>query len=834
MRFRGVLLFLVILLFIPIAFSVNQVAKTDYNESGNSDNLYQLGLGRFNSQLDPDTVNNEQTTTVAVTTGRKVPLVSDLDGDGFPEVVILDGRNIEIFQNKTLTFVDSFTLDTASDERFSNMITFDIDGDGVREIIIVAEEERELHILQYNRSNLINQTPFAGIDLSSLNLQGGASSGEVVIKCSSTERCLMVYPNTLRSGFSGSPVTIDLSASFFNSSQEGINPVFQVQIDQTGGTSAFCQSNIRHLTSIDYDADNGGVSADPSEFEFIGSVMEVLAGASGEENVVIFWLDILPNSSVVLDQSIITNERPEDILGVSSSGVAFTCDNSGGGNINTVTGNPVFAGFYVTSPLVFDAESTSGLETLVGMAIESDDFKIIMFEKDGSFLDDFPEATNTEGIMMSNIFKADIFDDSTQDFCIVGFNGDPLGGIDDSLSVTCGSRNDPNGFGAFNIQTLQFRFDKEGLFNISLTYDQHAVLAHSAEMNTANDVDEIVSAYGVLELNRDDSIGSTCSGLFGSCDMDLVFPQRKTANNPRVITTDAFDEFGLEDMLILTDLNLFLLDDGVTNQPVNAWCGQSGSITGTCSIYKINPCLDSTWKQNTSVQILVTPKDPEFDLLSVRARLYAGDTNQFDSGFINISSGQEFEISQGVFTANKSGGGFQIIIDAIDINENPTVTESVTKTFSVASSGVETFDCTSTFETGLGDVDVTNLSLTPDGFIDENAPEADGVKIAVNTLSGIFGLGGATVWLIIMAIVAVGIITGTGAISIQTLGRLDFNAVMAGVVGALFVDGIIFIIGAINGVFSAGVVFLVILLFLIVIVAIGTRFILSSQNSAGM
>ncbi len=59
-----------------------------YNESGNKNNLYQLGLGTFNSLLDPVDVN-AQSSTITVDDAKKLPLISDLDNDGRAEIIIL-------------------------------------------------------------------------------------------------------------------------------------------------------------------------------------------------------------------------------------------------------------------------------------------------------------------------------------------------------------------------------------------------------------------------------------------------------------------------------------------------------------------------------------------------------------------------------------------------------------------------------------------------------------------------------------------------------------------------------------------------------------------------
>ncbi len=125
-------------------------------------------------------------------------------------------------------------------ERFSNMITFDIDGDGLREIIIVAEKEEEIHILEFSGGSLQNQTPEDGIDFITLNHASGTDAGEIVIKCSSTQRCLMAYSDNIDTGVTSFPQTNNYFGAFFNSSQEGIATSREVNVQTSTGFSAFC------------------------------------------------------------------------------------------------------------------------------------------------------------------------------------------------------------------------------------------------------------------------------------------------------------------------------------------------------------------------------------------------------------------------------------------------------------------------------------------------------------------------------------------------------------------------------------------------------------------
>ncbi len=797
---RAVILIIAFLLFIPLAFS--QASITDYNESGRFDNKYQLGLGRFNSQLDPDEID-VRSETVTVTNGRKLPLISDLDGDGVAEIIILDGESIEIYQNKTLDFVAGFDLNTASDERFSNIITFDIDGDGLREIIIVAEKEKELHILEYNRSILINQTRFEGIDLSELSFTNATNfPGEVAIKCSSTERCLMTYSSSIRSGNTpGVGRDLFFFATFFNSSQEGISSTFETKIDSQINSvfNVFCQPNIRHIAVADYDEDG--------DIEFIATNMMIAHNFGGDEVVNIYWIDILSNHNVVLEKKTVST-RPDDIFTVTSDDF-FTCDNSGGNNINKDgigPGFPLFPGLYVSSPLVFDADLTkTGLETIVGMGKSPNDFIMVVFKRDGSEIGRFPSTIlgDSEGIMISNVFQADIFDGSSKDFCIMGFNGNPVGAIEDSLSVTCGSLRDTNGFGLLNVNTLEFRFDKEGRFNLSQDYDVWDKIAHSAEYDSTNDLDEVISAYGTLRLNRDSSIFSSCF-LTGDCDMDLIFESPKQVNNPRVIATDAYDRFGLEDWIILTDSNLFYLDDLLTNQPISSFN------------FTINPCIDSVYKINTSIQVRMRAFDPEGDAVAVRTRIYSGTSNEQDSGFINASSGGEVTTSitleGNLFTANLTGGGFSLIMEAKDVENNPDTIISQQKFFSVAVNGVETFDCTTVGSTVVV-VDAEEvIVIIEEATLTEDAT-VNSVTSGVLVLGGILGLAGTTIWLIIMLAISIGIWGG-----VMQANRGGFQISGSSALGAIaLVNLLLIVLGARLGILSVALVVIIVVIAVVIL-----------------
>lgn len=770
--------YLTIILFLLI---INIVSA--YNESGDGNNFYQLSNGVFNSGLNPSIVDDESS-IVVLSDGRKTPLIVDLDGNGIDEIIILDDNTIEIYQNKTLGLVDSFTLDTASGERFSNMIAFDIDGDDFIEIIIVAEEEEELHILQLN-GTLTNQTRFQGTNLSILSKGGGTFGGEVVIKCESTERCMMGYTNFLDSGFSGNAQTNTYFMTSFNSTQDGINVSRETSALTSSGFSVFCQPTIRHMTAANYDNNID------SDVEFISVVLEAEASISTDESVHVIWANILSNNSVVIERTAETT-TPGRFLSVTNGDEEFTCDNS-----NSFNTDSDMVGNFVTSPLVFDADpTTTGLEVIIAYQVDVDEFNMEMFDSTGSSIREFPLIQTGEGIIISNVFRADIFDDGNSDFCVLGWNG-ASSGIDDQIIATCGSLNDQSGFGALNLQTLEFRFNKVNLFNVSLGYDIHDKIAHSAEHDSTNSNDEIVSAHGILRPFVNTGILSSC-WLLGDCDMDLIFEQPKQTNSPVIISAD-FDNIGSDDLIVLTNNNLFYLDDGITNDPINPFCGESGSISGTCSEYSVNPCLDSVWAINTSVEIKIIANDPELDNIKVNASLYDGDVNHQDESSSVISSGTEVLFQ---FVANKTGT-YDLVVRGSDVENNLSI-ETATKTFTVAAAGVVINSCISTFDSGI-----ITLSTNVSSIGTNDLLGSDSISTGVNALGSNFSLTPFLVWIMIMIGMALGIIfsdfaTKSPVMAFAALLIVEILALIMGIkIGAISSD-MILILGLL-GVITVGI-----------------------------
>ena len=597
------ILILFILLLLPFTS-----ANVDYNETGNFNTQSQLGNGIFNTNLNPATV---AVSTKTVTNARGIQLVSDLDGDGVQEIIIADLPLFRLFSGVGLDSVAGFNTGAPILERLSNIITFDIDGDGFREIIYVEEERELLQILQYNGTSFFNQTTIK------LDALPATIDSEFMLKCGETNNCLLTWNEDITAG-NGAV----LLATGFNSTVIGSDTI--VLHNDTVTSRNFCFPKIRTIAYADVDR--------PSvEFSYVMSAMKF--STSTAETIFLEYLTVEDNLSVTQQFEISDTTSGGDTL------------NPATGSVNCLVN--IMENFY-TSPLVFDLEDESdGLETVVGVAKNAVEFKMTSYFNPAislNQLDDYPEFFEADGQLLSNPFRANVFEDSGNfDFCVLGFEETPQ-----EIDLLCGNEKD-----VATPETEEFKFSTVNRVNLSQTYRQNDILSHSAQHSSiitgSDDLSEIVNSYGIFTVTE---------GNPGT--LNLIFDNPKdTTLGGALISVDAATlniPGGGEDLLFFNDNNLFYIDDGRSNTPVFDF--------GVGSSFTTNPCLDSPWKINTTVGITIIPVDPDGDTVSARAVIYSGDSNVQDSGFsANVSSGTEIPFN---FVANKTIGTGAIVLQMKD------------------------------------------------------------------------------------------------------------------------------------------------------------------------
>lgn len=683
-------------LLIIVLFSLTVSANEDYNETGNFNGEFILGTGFFNQQL-----TSTDSSTRSLSNPRLMPLVADLDLDGTNEIIVLDGDTVRLFQTKSLTILDSFDLGT--DVRTSNMLIFDIDGNdsGIPEIIVAQGASiQQLHILEWNGSVFSRQNQ---INLSDIF---DSLSPDYIIKCGKVNNCLIASSGRIDSAGLGDMVVAGFNSTVIDITNELVlfSPV-----------GDYCFPRIKIMQYKDYDND--------LDDEYIFSFIDIITGSSDRLHVE--YIRLFDNLTPVRDQG----------LGSFIDTTLAGLDTINPFSTNTARCITENADEYITSPLVFDIDSSpsNGLETVVGIMLETtefgsdDEFKMVSFDRDLTFLDDYPEFFDSDGQLLSNVFVADAFDDTLKiDFCVLANDQ-----VSEILTVICASESTGN-----IPETITYDIeDTSGLSFTNLTneFGNFHPVAHSASHSGTTGESEIISSYGVLQLDF-----NSCD-TFGDCDLIRIF---ENPQQPGAVVMADVEKVGRDDMLVLTDTNIFYIDDKFTNSP--------GEITEIFT----NPCIDSTWMINTTVEIRVTVEDVDGDLVSANVIFYDGDTNEQESGFsANVSSGTTFTFP---FIANKTIGTGVITTQGRDF-QNPTVIDEEDITFSVALNGVEFGDCTTTIDVlttteiaaGVAVVTAANITATNLGN--------NSIKNALEDISSLTNLGGTVIWLILMLTIAIGV-----------------------------------------------------------------------------
>jgi len=736
------------LLIISIAF-----AATSYNQSGSDTGEYSLGTGFFNEQL-----LDTQIFTKTLTDSRLIPLINDLDNNGINEIVILDDDTIEIYQNKELDLIAGFTLQLNA--RTSNMIIFDVDGDSDNEIIITTEETGDfprIYILGFNGTDLINESSFKMSGTGSPNLDH--SNGEVMVACRATNDCLMAYANKI-TGTDEANAAGEQFVTTFNSTGFG---GAEVLIDTVpSGTTAFCYPKIQNIVTNDYDND-GDVDYIFTNFE--------LAGSSAGFRLNIYYIDVdgvTPSESrqeLALD----------DVTGITRTGSSCQTDNYGR---------------FITSPLVFDLDAgKSGKETVVGFNINNNEFKMHSYDASGStesaaFIDDYPETFDATGEIVSNPMRANVFSDTgNQDFCVLGIDPDDTstGCTIGCIDLLCASE----ATSSF-LESLEFKFNTDGSFNLTQDYDEWTAITHSGKHSTAQETigdplfgnfdpsnpDEFINSYGVFKIQE-----ATFNGSSFVKTLTRIFATPR--DNAVIIANDLEKEVtvgGREDLLLLTDTNIFYVDDKFTNSPA------------TISAFTIQPCIDATWKLNTTVQVTITPTDVDNDNVAAKATLYLGDTNEQDVNFsINVSSGTA--IPFGDFIANKTIGVGTLRLQARD-TQNVAEVDIVDVVFSVGTNGVSFGECTTTVDLDAEAAAISALNLSADAIANQ------AIVNFVEETSNVFKISPIVLVLLLMLGWTIAVLTTKGDSGSESI--VSMNKVIFMVVGNIFILLVAIIAGAIS------------------------------------
>lgn len=755
------------LLILPV--SVSAIGTINYTQAGGN-NFDWLNEGRGTFAGIGTDIN---TFGKSVADPFQIPIISDFDNDGVSDMFILDGDTGRIYQNKELDVIATLDIGNVPTD-ISNVIAFDIDGDGFDEIIFSSvESDSDVFILNFSvTEGLQLQRTFT---LSDINLLT-----HPMIACRATNECIItVDSGTTVDNFN--PFTAFYRAVSFDSTNRTSGLVTIASVGQPSSDAiALCSPRNQNIPVVDIDGD--GI------LEF-GVVMGQAEDSDTDVRVTFFWLD---NLTI-------------DVTGTRQKSATAVVDCAGATGVSN----------FITSPLganLFTAHS--GVETFIGLQSSANDFRIQGFKSDGSFFDEFPETILSEGDgnMISNVFLMNAFPETTGalDFCVLGYAF-----TDQEIDLVCGTEDR----GLFLPQSSEFKFPVANLFNISTNINKKDNVVHGVQHSNAltnlQDLNEILSAYGIFTLD-----------FVGINELIRVF---QNPQGDSVILSIDFEQFGADDLIVMTDTNIIYLDDKVSNEPA-----QIDDVT-------FNPCvIDSVIKVNETLQVTVDASDTNdavlgFDNLSISISVYDGDSNQ--QNVTNKVTTSQIDGSTTVieaFILNKTGSAKVIRVEVFD-TENPTQVASVEQTFTVNVNGIEFGDSICTLSVTLppddevlctsnSDCDANQFCST-EGVCTDNIDDdpANAVVTGIATIGGFSGLGLTTIWLILMTFVTVFI----------WFAILERGMSANGALGAIAVfNTLMIILGARLEIISSSLVVIIVVLGVVIIGVFLAKFLTGVRTEA--
>ena len=756
--------------FILFIISISLVfAGIDYVTAGDTDGDYRQGIGQFNAQQPNKTIVNQ----FPIDNTRSIPLVADLDNDGISEIIVLDGTKIRIFHDSSLNQITFLSLPIPN--RYNHFIVFDIDGDGFEEIIVVGElgdpvlpqKFPLIRIISYANDTLTQQ---ANISLGTIGAFGTIEDQQIMIACRGADDCIAVATVGTNITCSGTCPSIGVMiATVFNSTNlvtvvEDVT-VLRQEGGTNDGTGGMCFPRVRNIVVRDYDFDPEDVN--PPDIEYIFSYFYTANAQMTDSNddFGIFIINVNASNIVVVETSIEDNDGLE-------------------ADFNSLCNSNDGVGKHVTNPIVFDIDlDDDGVEeVVVGFQTDADKFKMKSFRTDtGAFLDDYPEVEKSEGVLISNIFRANAFHDTgNSDFCVIGFNNE-----DGKLLITCASE-----LTTQIPETSEFTLPVQP-FNLSDNFQKPFTIAHAVDesnvLTVNNDLDEVLTAFGIISLDWKIS-PITCFGTFGigtgECDATLIYSFLDIHGLGELVAISVdYQRTGVrEDIIAYSSTNLIYLDDEVQNE--------GGEITSAF----FDPCItDETIGLNSSLRVELRIVNPDIfnDQVSGSVILYLGTADEQREDSLNRSSNSTIPFTTLVFNNTIVDGTMRLI--GRDTGK-PTDEDIIDITFNVQAQGVVQGDCTEF-------IDI--ITEEEQEIIDALAlEEEDAISRTIDDIDDLLGLGlgRPIIWLIIMVFVSYAIWTG---------GALERPDITFGII--TLVNVLLLVIGFKLGFIGIGLIFIVII-----------------------
>ena len=533
----------------PVVFGLytNSPYSSLSDISGN-DGTYKLGKGFFNSALVDSNV------MIKNLDGVYAPLVYDLDGDGVSEIIVLDdsGR-LYLYNHYTLDVLSSHLVTGGAD----SFTVVNLNGEGIK---VLTWDSDDINFISWDGS-IWNET--SHFDFGGINLKCNEDNGVCAVFISGPVTCDPTSPYSVGK----------IWAKGFNSSHSGIEEILY----NSGILSVVCFSSFKGGGGvIDYD------------------------GLGNKE--IAYTFGIVKSSTSVCSGLLTVNAN----LSISVVKSSLGCVAGAYSGLDCFEGSAerqcsrVMDTF--NQPVVIDVSGDNIPDVTFGYQPSLNTFKICSFYKEGGLIDCFPEITTADGELISNVFTGTFFPDTAtgqreKNVCTLGYSA-----VNGEIDLLCASKHRNTPFipesDEFTYNIIPWDFNISGKVENRISYSGQQ--SERLEGFQNYNIDEIITPYGVFSL--DFSGGNQLRGEFPN-----------PYGSATVLSVDV-ESVNREQLIILTNTNLILINDNWVNQ--NAFF-DAGSV--------IDPCLDGTWALDTPVHLQVKVKDPENDLVSARALLYFGE-----------------------------------------------------------------------------------------------------------------------------------------------------------------------------------------------------------------
>lgn len=749
-------LFIITIFFLFLSFSVYGSTYLTYGH-----NYFYGGISQWNEDF-----TDVETTTKALSSSSANIAVCDSNGDSINEIAAINGKSLRLYDT-SLNLLASYSIGTYIE---SNIYCFDLDSSGNVEYIIVDDAGRVAG-LSYNGSTLVRSYNFSGITHTyPLRVSWIGCHGSTCVLSSQEGQ----------SGASG------LSALFyysFNSSQ-----VLQTVQGTTTGTNTQCSA--LHPKPNIADIDNDGAT------EFVSGGL--LIDSNNAEGLWLASAKMLSNGTIYKGLEYKTNS----LSGMSNylTGTLYTRDCYSVGSKKNYS-------HYTSGAYVVEAESSGIWSILISVVVQDERFLTYAFDgSDTSIFERYPSVNYGKGLYLSNIAKADIFDDTANDeYCTLGVR--PSDNLLDMLCISPKSG-----------RNIQFTYAQENRINEPKYNGVASNSLHTTDSYTNNvdfgygfaphDTTEFVTSYGIFTTtisNGDcENLIDVCSQYL-CCDMDKIYSL--SFDNAAIYPVD-YENSDYADLIIHRNKSISIFDDNSTN--LN--CQQQNCLT------RIEICPESPFRQNTTVEVNTIVSEVDGDNVYYNITFYYKNQDGIipeSSGYINATDGFT---GQWYFHPYNLTQYSQWRIDVYDA-VNPTEVFSYGGGFVVSGVGNQYGDECFTLNYDNVIITVPGLTATTAAVSSDNA-----ITGVVDGFAEAGNLSTTLIWLFFMLVAGIATMATGGYQSYVTNSATPI--IITGIV-AIIIEATMLVMGTLLGFFSVGILIIFIVLGLILLGLIVSKIVLS-------